>query len=263
MHQSLLERLSSELVLARARLIELENERFALDEHGHLSRGRQESLSREKLVEQLWRVEVRAVELRAQYGEAHPGVSEANQEVAALRGELAKLKRRERAALEGEVEAARSTEARLDEAYRQEVERAKKVEARHFEQLQLKDEIDRLARNHQSALATLRKEELTEQGLAEGRPMVAIHVLEPPIAPESPLWPRPLLVMAPCIAIGALLGLGATWLRDHLRTANAEWTARSLSPRGATQASESVTPSARVLSHAGANRPGSEDAESA
>jgi uncharacterized protein involved in exopolysaccharide biosynthesis len=227
MNRSLIERLSSELVAARARRIKLENERFALDEHGHLSGDRQESQSRERLVEQIWRAEVKAVELRAQYADDHLSVREANEQLTALRRELWKLKRRERAALEGEVAAAHSTEARLNEAYRAELEAAKTIEARHFERTQLKDEIDRLAESHQVALATLRNEKLTQQGREEGRAMVAIHVLEPPNASESPLWPRPPLVLAPCVAIGALLGLAGTWLRDWWRASTAERAFRS------------------------------------
>lgn len=227
MHESLLDRLSNELVAARARRIKLENEQFALNEHGHLSTDRRESRSRENLVEQLWRVEVKSEELRAAYGDEHPGVSAANQEVAALRRQLEKLKRQERAALEGEVEAARSTEVRLSEVYRQEIERAKGIEARSFEQRKLKDEIDLLAANHQRALADLRREELTQRGLAEGRARVSIQVLRPPTSPTSPMWPQPVLVVAPSVTIGALLGLGIAWFAGRLRDTDADWDGQS------------------------------------
>jgi len=221
-HESLLVRLSSELVAARARRIKLETEGDAVDEHGGVSRDRQESLSREKLLEQLWRFEVKAVELRAQYGERHPAVTDADQEGAALRDALVKLEERERAALLGEVEMARRTENRLAQAYRREVNRASGIEGRRFEQLQLKAELDRLSETHQAALATLRSEELTEQGLAQGRSMIAIHVLKPPIAPLLPLWPRPVLVVGPCFVVGALLGFGVAWLGVALTS----WRAR-------------------------------------
>lgn len=258
MHESLLDRLSIELASARAERIKLENEKFALDEHGHLGADRQRSASRQKLVEELWRVEVKLVELRALYGEGHPGMSAASQEAAALRSEVEKLKTRERAALEGEVQAARSTEARLGQEHAREVKLAIGIQLRRFEQQKLEDEIHQLSENHQFALADLRKAELTQQSLAVGRSGVAIHVLEPAAAPELPLWPQPVLVLVPCVGIGALLGLAVAWLTGLPRaTWGTELTHRSVSPLVATPSMESHMASATLQAGLGAEQLGS------
>lgn len=260
MHKALLERLSRELVLARAQLIKLENEQVALNEHGHLSRERQASPGRQKLVEELWRMQLKVTELRAIQGDQHPVVSGANLEVAALRGELKNLEQWERAALASEVESARSTEARLGAAYGHEVERAQTIEAQYFEQRKLKDEVDRLSESHQAVFASLRREELTQRSLVEGRPRVAIHVIEPPVAPTSPMWPQPLLVMLPCIAIGAFLGLGVAWLKGPLEAADFQWIRGWAPPHDVSAAIKSEVPTGSGPSRAPADRVGPGDA---
>jgi uncharacterized protein involved in exopolysaccharide biosynthesis len=132
--------------------------------------------------------------------------------VETLRSQLKKAEALERRTLKRELGAARSTENRLDEVYRAEVARAKVIDLQRLRQEQLEEEIEQVATAHRSVLAMLRSAELTGQGLAEGRARAAIHVLEAPVSPSEPTWPRPALVLIPCLLLGAMFGLGTAWL---------------------------------------------------
>jgi uncharacterized protein involved in exopolysaccharide biosynthesis len=217
----LIERLTVQLVEARTKRIALENELHALEEFGLSASGRETSLSREKLREELWRAEAEQAALEAQFTDKHRGHAEVSQKVESLRAQLRKAEELERRALERQLGAARSTEERLDEVYRAEVGRAKAMELRRMGQQQLEEEIAQVAAVHRKSMAMLRDAELTGQGLDEGRAKVAIHVLEAPMSPPSPDWPQPALVGIPCMALGVLFGLGTAWLRTDRGLARA------------------------------------------
>ena len=208
----LLERLTGQLVDARTKRIALENELHAFEEFGLSGNSRETSSSRERLREELWRAEAELAALRAQYTEKHQGRVEVSRRVATLRLQLKKAEELERRTLERELGAASTTERRLDEVYRAEVGRAKAIEVQRLRQGQLKEEIEQVATAHRSTLAMLRNAELTGEGLAEGRARAAIHVLEVPASPLEPDWPRPALVLIPCILFGVIFGLGTAWL---------------------------------------------------
>lgn len=209
--RDLLQRLTDQLVEAQAYRIGLETELAALDRFGFAGAGRGEFDSRQ-LRSDLWRSEAVVAELEARYSAKHPEVLKAQQQSRALQTQLEKAIELERKSLERELAAARSTEERLQEIYASQVTAAKAVDAQRIQVKQLEAEIAEVAAVHRSTLTMLRDAELTGRGLEEGRAKIAIHVVNAPMPPKKPMWPSPVLVLAPCVLIGVLLGMGTAWL---------------------------------------------------
>jgi uncharacterized protein involved in exopolysaccharide biosynthesis len=149
------------------------------------------------LREELWRAESQAAALRGSYGAKHPKVVAMNKKIAELHNQLA---------------------MGIDQAYQAELEQGRALSAQRLEQkqlraeIQLRSEIESLRLIHQSTLEKLRDAELTGQGLDRGRANVAIHVLQAPTPPKEKMWPIPVLVLTPCVAIGLVAGLGLSWI---------------------------------------------------
>jgi tyrosine-protein kinase Etk/Wzc len=85
---------------------------------------------------------------------------------------------------------------------------AKEIQyARHLREAKLLEEI-----------TTLLQTELKEAEIAAALEDPSVRVIDPPIAPDEPIWPKPVLSLGLALLVGLSLGVGTAFAREHLDT---------------------------------------------
>lgn len=216
--KAVLESQARHLVEAQARRVALENELAALK----AANGPRPSTSATATVlrEQLSLAEVKRAELGERFSPEHPEIRALDPHIAALRRQLALISQEEPLALERELQAAKETERRLQQLYRVEFQKARKLDAHRLEEEELYAEVQRLSEAHEAALTRLEDRELTVRSLSQGDTSVRMRILEEPTRGTTPIWPQPVLVLGPCVLVGLLGGIALTLIADHARAAS-------------------------------------------
>jgi uncharacterized protein involved in exopolysaccharide biosynthesis len=218
--KAVLESQARYLVEAQARRVLLENQLAALKASTGPRPGTSSAAT--LLREQLSLAEVKRSELGQRFSLEHPEIRALDPHIEALRRQLAMISQEEPLALERELQAAQETERRLQQLYRIEFNKARRLDAHRLEEEKLYAEVERLSEAHEEALARLEDRELTVRSLSQGDMSVRMRVLEPPTRGKTPIWPQPVLVLGPCVLVGLLGGIGLTLIADRTRTRNRE-----------------------------------------
>ncbi|HUT13019.1 MAG TPA: polysaccharide biosynthesis tyrosine autokinase [Thermoguttaceae bacterium] len=173
---------------------------------------------------ELFKAQSAAEALATQYGPKHPAMRAAEQQVAAWRQRLVQSEAEAAAVLEQELAAARMHERQLADLYRREFEEVKLVDAHLIEEQQVLDRIDRIRTVHDSILTQVAQWQLADQALSGGRSAVRVSTLEAPDVAERLVFPPPSLMLAVCLAMGLVAGVGLIALveRTDARVQSAE-----------------------------------------
>ncbi|MCA9503581.1 MAG: hypothetical protein H6748_18160 [Spirochaetaceae bacterium] len=192
-------------------LTEARNERIALE--NRLATGGEQLAILDPAVrslqEQLWAAEAELARVRLTLKPKHPAVEAAQREVSVLRSQLAASSRATPNALKRDVAAAKGLEEQLTELYERERGRLATIERDRREEALLLGEVERV-----SQMADARRSELLDQRLLtrlarSGEVGVSARLIAEPVLPESPVWPRPMLLLAAGAGLGLLVGFVA------------------------------------------------------
>jgi uncharacterized protein involved in exopolysaccharide biosynthesis len=151
----------------------------------------------------LWQAQVRRAELAERYPAGNPELRELDARIALIQQNMA-----------ASVEAAKETERRLESIYQSEFAASRELDDQSSRAQQLLDEVERVRQVHQIALTQLKQLELDANALTAGRAGVSVRVLEPPVAPDEQIWPRPALVLIPAAFLGLTGGFGVAWMLE-------------------------------------------------
>jgi uncharacterized protein involved in exopolysaccharide biosynthesis len=168
-----------------------------------------------KIEGELWQAKMRVSGLLQNYGDAHPRVREARQEVAMWEGRLAGSMDAERSQLEGELRAARKAEWNLKALYDGELTNTKTLDSQQREEQQLEGEVQRIRELHQSMLGELRDWELSLEAVTQIEGGIDVRILEEPGLRIEKVWPSPALVLGPVGFVGLAGGLMLAVIRDR------------------------------------------------
>jgi uncharacterized protein involved in exopolysaccharide biosynthesis len=119
-------------------------------------------------------------------------------------------------ALEREVEAARIAERALNDQYSRELARVKALDSQQIEGRRILSEMERVREVHQWTLVKLNQWELTQEAVTQLEGGVQIRMLEGPGVP-SKVWPKPLLILGPCLLVGLVGGFLLALIVDYAR----------------------------------------------
>jgi uncharacterized protein involved in exopolysaccharide biosynthesis len=204
------------LVEAKIQRINLENKLSAVRSSHQSGEGPVLDGAR-RLQEDLWRAEARAGELEQRYSSDHPELRAVQEQILALRNQLAESQKAAPQAIERDLSAARETERRLQSLYDSEFERGKSLDTHRMKEEGLLAEIERVSRLHQEALSRLQERELVLKSIAEGDGGVVVNILDGPSGSDAPMWPQPMLVFLCAAIVGIGSGLGLTLVLDRAR----------------------------------------------
>lgn len=173
------------------------------------------------LQEQLWQAEAELARVRLTLMPQHPAVEAAQREVTVLRSQLKTSAKATPEALKRDIEATRGLEAQLLSVFELERERMASLERHRRDEEVLQSELERI-RNMSDA----RRRELLDQRLLarlaeSGEVGVTARLIQAPMLPESPVWPRPKIVLAGGLLLGLLGGFVAALV--SLRQSRDEW----------------------------------------
>jgi succinoglycan biosynthesis transport protein ExoP len=168
-----------------------------------------------KIEGELWQAKMRVSGLLQNYGDAHPRVREARQEVTMWEGRLAGSMNAERSQLERELRAARKAEWHLKALYDGELSNSKTLDSQQREEQQLADEVHRIRELHQSMLGELRDWELSLEAVTQIEGGIDVRILEEPGLRVEKVWPSPALVLGPVGFVGLAGGLLLAVIRDR------------------------------------------------
>ena len=131
------------------------------------------------------------------HGPNHPDIRGSRRKVEILQKQLSEQ-------MASAIQRARLDERRLGTAYQQKRHASGSRDVERRNQERLRTEIARLADLHMSAVTVLADKELTVGAL--GRSGVQVRVLKSARIASDQLWPRPGMVLLPCLVIGVLGG---------------------------------------------------------
>ncbi|HEB90596.1 MAG TPA: hypothetical protein ENI85_13575 [Deltaproteobacteria bacterium] len=186
------------------RLTEVRNERIALENRLATGGKRLAILdpATRVLQERLWQAEAELARVQLTLRPRHPAVEAAQQEVEVLKRQLRANSEATPQALERDIAAARGLEEELAAVFEVERQRMAELERYRQDEKAFLSDLDRIR-----GMIDARRRELLDQRLltrmAEaGEVGITARLIEAPGLPESPVWPRPRLILA----IGAVLG---------------------------------------------------------
>jgi uncharacterized protein involved in exopolysaccharide biosynthesis len=162
------------------------------------------------IADELARAEASLAELRARSRARHPAVTQAEQQVAALREQARLATRRRVDELERRLRAARRTEGALAELQAREWREVAALEAGRSATAEASAEIALLEQRRAEVLRLLAAKELSLLAASVGENSgTLVRVLEAPSAPRSPIWPLATPVLLGFGLLGVAGGLGA------------------------------------------------------
>ncbi len=152
--------------------------------------------------------QLREKNLEVRYGEKHPDLRGAREQVARLRREYAMALEVGAERLRQQFAAVTASERHLDELYRKELETARAIDQFVVEEQQLCEQTQRVQTLHDSILDQIRTWKLSDEAVADGQSRVHVALLEEPTLPQQPVWPDRKLLFGLCGLIGLVSATG-------------------------------------------------------
>ena len=173
-----------------------------------------------QILEELYRAEVRQKELAEHCGPDHPAMRSVQRQIIGWEARLDQLKRQAPAMLNREIAAAQSRESQLMNLYDKEFQKAKASDEFLVVEKQELDGIDRLKTIHNSLVAQVNDWRLSEPG-DDSVWGTRMAIIEAPSIGAGPIWPKPSMLLALCVAVGLLGGVGLIAVLERRRWSSA------------------------------------------
>lgn len=148
----------------------------------------------------------RLSEASQKYGENHPRVVQAREELGQIRGAIASEIRKIQAALESETAAAEARERQLDQKFTELKEQSQTAAGREAELKKLEKVAEDKAGAHKAFL-----QQINDRAAVQKERGPSVRLFSPAAAPETPSSPRYVESLSVALAFGLVAGLLGCW----------------------------------------------------
>ena len=171
-----------------------------------------------KIREQLYKAQAKEKALSQTFGDKHPEIKAAREQIASWEATLRDTMEAAPGALRHELDAVRRQEERLAAMYEEKYAEAKVIDGYLLQEQQQMDNIRRVQEAHQQTLSQMTEWQMADKAMGEGRPGVKIRVLEAPALAGPQTSPPPGLLMGFCAIAGLAMGCGVMTLVERTDT---------------------------------------------
>lgn len=170
----------------------------------------------DQLRQSLWQARSQLEEARRIYGPQHSGLQVEEQRVAALQAQLSEQAAGALASLRQQMELIEVEQHGLRTLYEEEHQNLKALDDYLVQEHRLLASIEPTRQLHEATLSLLQNLQLTDQALARGTASIYVRVLDASVAPEKPIWPPAVPLLAVSGLMGLLLGIIGVVLTERL-----------------------------------------------